>query len=442
MSKPKICLIGDVVIDVTLKTSCEDTKLRMGGIIHAARGFWALDVPFAVAYFAPAYLDAQINKYLNALGCYEIIKLGNVNGAPYVFLIEDAKEAGDQGYEFLLRDEIDLEYNFAALHLLKEENYTDYLIISGNYDLITLINSLEGNIHIDVANNIKDYSSFENMNDKVNTIFISTSSLIFKNLFNTDFKSFASQFEKYCKRLILKENRGGSRGSDFFSKEIVSIPAQTRTIVHSIGVGDVYDATYVGHYPTKTMQEVLGLSSWIASEYAITTYPDDFKKGVGRILQFNLQKLIQIKGISLPWEIRKKLNIYIAAPDFDFVDTSPIDRLVNSLQYHNFNPRRPIRENGQMENGATKARRQELFNKDMILLDECSILIAVLLYNDPGTLIEIGYAAARGIPVIVFDPYKEAANCMLTELPILVSHDLDEIVAEVFIQSSNLKFNE
>jgi nucleoside 2-deoxyribosyltransferase len=111
--------------------------------------------------------------------------------------------------------------------------------------------------------------------------------------------------------------------------------------------------------------------------------------------------------------------------------------LENALQYHNFYPRRPIKENGQMEENATRSRKQELITKDIQLLNRCSIVIAVLLYDDPGTMIEIGYAKAIGIPTIVYDPFKRAKNCMLTELPDLLSSDLDEIITEVFIQSAN-----
>jgi len=95
-----------------------------------------------------------------------------------------------------------------------------------------------------------------------------------------------------------------------------------------------------------------------------------------------------------------------------------------------------------MEKGASKTRKQELFEKDMTLLGECSMLVAVLLYNDPGTLIEIGLASARGIPTMVYDPYNQAENCMLTELPNLISDDLDEIISEVFIESAKIKNNE
>src|SRR5205085_11772199 len=131
--------------------------------------------------------------------------------------------------------------------------------------------------------------------------------------------------------------------------------------------------------------------------------------------------LVKMPDVFLPWELRQTLNIYIAAPDFTFINTSHIDELENALRYHNFVPHRPIKENGQMEENASKQRKQELVTNDLELMDQCFLMIAVLLYDDPGTLIEIGFAKAKEIPVIVYDPYKSATNCMLTELPDLVS---------------------
>ncbi|HEY4194122.1 MAG TPA: hypothetical protein VGM63_01195, partial [Mucilaginibacter sp.] len=147
-SSSKICLIGDIVVDITSKNSNRDIKLRLGGIVHAARCLWSLDISFDVGYFAPAYLDESIVKYLNSLGCFEIFKLGNVIGAPYVFLIEEAKEIGNQGYEFILRDNIKLEYNQLTFNAIVNENYSDVVLISGNYDIHRFINSLKGAIHI------------------------------------------------------------------------------------------------------------------------------------------------------------------------------------------------------------------------------------------------------------------------------------------------------
>jgi nucleoside 2-deoxyribosyltransferase len=438
-SASKICLIGDIVVDVTLKTSKTELKLRLGGIIHAARCLWALNIPFAIRYFSPSYLDKQILSYLESLGCNDVVKFGDIIGAPYVFLIEEVKEVGDQGYEFLLRDEIELEYNEEALENFGNEQLKDYLLIAGNYDLIKVASQIKGNVHIDLANNFIDFTILDSLGKKASTLFISTSSNLFKDFYSDDFKTFSALFEKYAERMILKENRGGSRGFEFSTGDSAIGPAQTRPIIHSVGVGDVYDATYISSFDKNTFEEAMVLSSWVAAEYAITTFPDDFKRGVGRLKNSNLREIVALGGVMLPWETRETINIYIAAPDFDFVDTSFVDILCDSLLYHNFKPPRPIKEHGQMERNAPKARKQHLFTLDMALLNECDILVAVLLYDDPGTLIEIGIAAAKGMPTIVFDPLRKATNCMLTELPTLVTDDLDEIMTEIFIQSANLK---
>lgn len=437
MNTAKICLIGDVIVDVSLKTAKTSLKLRLGGIVHAARCLWSLNIPFTLAYFAPSYLDDQISDYLTSLGCIELIKLGNVMGSPYVFLIKDVKEAGDQGYDFLLREDIKIEYNTDKLNYLKEKKYDDFLIISGNYDLNVVFEFLNGNIHLDVANNISSIQEIAILEKKLTTLFLSTSSILFKKNYQ---HNLTKDFNINSDYLILKENRGGSRGLNFLDDETLFIGAQTKPIVHSVGVGDAYDAAFVSQYRKTTFKKSLTLSSWIATEYAMTTFPDDFKRNVERVLKLDINDLINLSGIILPWEKRSSINIYIAAPDFDFVDTSPIDCLVNSLEYHNFRPRRPVKENGQMEINATKQRRQQLCSKDLELLNNCSLLIAILLYDDPGTFIEIGLSSAKNIPTIVYDPYEKATNCMLTELPLLVSSDLDEIISEVFTQSAKFLY--
>ncbi len=87
---------------------------------------------------------------------------------------------------------------------------------------------------------------------------------------------------------------------------------------------------------------------------------------------------------------------------------------------------------------ATEERRQTLCEADLHLLAECQILVAVMLYDDPGTLIEIGIAAERGIPVIVYDPNARAENLMLTQLPYRVSSDLDDVISAVFERASRI----
>src|SRR5699024_8432450 len=107
----RLCIIGDVLIDVTLHTSNNPLKMRLGGVVHCARAMWALEQDYSIAYFAPKYLVSHIEAYLKHFGQPITFYLGEVLTAPYIMLIGEAKEVGNQGYEFLLRDNIVIEYN-------------------------------------------------------------------------------------------------------------------------------------------------------------------------------------------------------------------------------------------------------------------------------------------------------------------------------------------
>jgi hypothetical protein len=54
----KFCLIGQVLVDVTLSSEQGESKLRLGGLMHAARAMWALGVNYSLGYSAPSYLVA------------------------------------------------------------------------------------------------------------------------------------------------------------------------------------------------------------------------------------------------------------------------------------------------------------------------------------------------------------------------------------------------
>lgn len=437
----KICLIGDIIVDVSLGDKNSALKMRLGGIIHCARALWASNTEYALGYFAPKYLKTHIETFLKEFGDPELTYLGEVESSPYVMLINEVKEIGDQGYDFLLRENLKISYNEELISGLSK--FSEILIISGSYDLQKVLNLLSSDckISIDFANNI---NRLEQIIHKATyeTIFISTSSNFFKNYYkNTssfEILDFFNELRSLTKRIVLKENRGGSRAFDFSTDELICIPSQTQPIKHSVGVGDVYNSIFLKQFKSFSFEQSLNYASWIATEYALTTFPEDFKRMTQRTLKSSIDDLMVMGGITLPWEKRSKINIYIAAPDFDFVDTSLIDLLDKNLKYHNFSSRRPIKENGQMEKDASVERKNELFRNDMVLLNQCKILIAVLLYNDPGTLIEIGLAVEKGIPTLVYDPYKIATNCMLTQIPDLLSSNLDEIICKTFEVSQKI----
>lgn len=429
-----ICLVGQVFVDVTLPTPENTVKLRAGGIMHAARTLWALDCPYTIAYCAPEYFDDGVQENARNYGTASTTKIGNVTGCPNVILVGDVFEAGPQGYEFLLRQRQHCELYLDELrHSIKDA--TDVLLFYGDFDLPSLlpvVGQSKAAVHFDANFEPHTPQAFDALGRPFDTIILSTSTPEFLGKYQGDItKACSSLLDKHCHLLLLKENRGGARLFRNGARTIQT-PAQPRNVEHSVGVGDCFDAVFTALRGTKTDAAAMAFAACIAAEYACTTYLELFKERTQAWLAVPDHEMVDMAGTVLNWESRSPINVYIAAPDFDSVDRAPIDRAAEALRYHNFRPRLPIRENGQMGEKASVARRQSLCDADLQLIDECQLMLAVLLYDDPGTLIEIGIAAERGMPVIVYDPFGRADNLMLTQLPFLVSRKLDEVITAVF----------
>jgi nucleoside 2-deoxyribosyltransferase len=436
-TQPNILVVGQVLLDTLMSASDGEPMIRLGGVMHAARALWAIGCPFALYYFAPDYLDAHISDYTAQLGCRQTVKIGNVTGSPNVVVVGVPKEYGPQKYEYLLREEHKVIIDRQTLSTATKANsYTDALIFPGGYDLMAVLHAISGNdirIYLDVNFEPTDWSVLSKLSRGVETIIVSTSS----NLFTSGKVNNGQGIIKLAAKakansVLLKENRGGCRLFLLKAEDSISVGAQTRQVAHSVGVGDCFDAIFIAERHACGDRAALSYASFISAVYASTFLPDVFKGNAKRWLKVRANSISAIQGTQLPWEDRPLHQIYVAAPDFDYVDTSPLEALIASLKYHNFSPRRPVKEHGQLTSTTTAAERQAVFAKDMNLLADCSLLLAVLLYDDPGTLIEIGIAAQRGLPVIVYDPYRKATNLILTELPYLVSSDLDTIITGVF----------
>ena len=144
----KICLIGDILVDVTLKNRKEELKMRLGGIVHSARALWSISSTYSIGYISPKYLDSRINKYLSYMGDPSLVKVAETLNAPNLILIEEAREVGSQGYELVLRDQLKYEYFDFEL-----PNCDNILITSGQYDISSVLNRAEGkSVSIELAN--------------------------------------------------------------------------------------------------------------------------------------------------------------------------------------------------------------------------------------------------------------------------------------------------
>lgn len=434
-NKSKFLVIGEVFTDVHLSEVKDTNRLiRLGGVFHTARSMDALKVPYDLAYIAPTYLKDSIEDFSKQLNVSLLVKIGEVEGSPNIMLISDSLEIANQGYNDLLRNNSKIDLKFGELKsLLQNNQYSDVIIYPGKYSLIDLLGFIKEyklSIHIDFQYGLEDLNIWLESAVRLTTFIISTSSSYF-------LEECLGSLETLMKKIginksdsiLLKENRGGSRY--FSGGEIICTPAFLTETVHSVGVGDCFNSVFLNNKRVGKEDKIaLKIASYSASWYSSTWDHESFKKAMENLPQD--RELDQLSGTLLAWEERKEKHIYIAAPDFPDIDTRWIERLFDALTYHNFSPHRPVKENGLIRGDEPINKQMEAYNKDVILLEKCSILIAVLLNDDPGTYVEIGWMAAKNKNTILFDPNKQSRNLFLKKTVTQICYTLDDVIKVVF----------
>jgi len=433
-----LLLVGEVYVDFTLPKTGADTKLRLGGIVHAARGLWALDASFAVAAVCPGYLVDQAHTYLESLGCSEFIWLAEVKGAPNVMAIGDPTELADQAYHDILRDEKSVEFLEDAADL---KAFKKCLIFPGKYDLTVLKSLLAEDVQasFDIAYDLPDLQQLTPFKGYLAALITSTSSPMFLEKASEDVSSLLDDLRDLSPQaILLKENRGGSRVFDLRIDGVDEVPALLGETVNSVGVGDVYSAVFVSMLGPDVFD-----AAWKAARaatcYAQTTYPDDFKRDVQRSLALSVDQMRGLGGTVLPWHARPDFQIYFAAPDFSYIDRKHIEEALGALAYHNFRLRRPVEENGELNPQSPMHEMRTAYLGDLRLLEECDLVFALPLERDPGTLVEIGLALAIKKPVITYDPLKENANTMVMAGSTIYSDKLDTCLNGLYEVMSRLR---
>ena len=429
-------LIGEVTVDFTMPTRTTDAKVRLGGVVHAARGLWASGRDYSVGAFCPAYLVEQARNYLTQHGCREFVLLGEVIGAPNVIAIADVKEVGHQGYEDILREERRVVPSCNKIDLSR---FDSVVIFPGRYDLGSVIKQLKpgARVTIDAAYDLDDADFLSSLTGRIDSVVISTSSSLFSKLAPSDVVPLLDLAKSIgAKQLLLKENRGGSRLFDLGTGDIEYITATLDVTTNSVGVGDAFTAVF-GSFDGSA-RDAAWRGMQVATVYSQTTWPDDLRRDVERELRIPVEVVRRLGGVTLPWHVRPTMQIYLAAPDFSYTDHKEISAAVAALEYHNFRVRRPVKENGEADRDAPVESLSPYYFSDVQLLRECAAVFAIPIERDPGTLVEIGLAIEMGRPVVTFDPRSENRNTMVVRGSASYSSDLDVCLNGTFEALSKL----
>lgn len=436
MSKKNILIIGEVFVDTHLDlTTTDGPFIRLGGIFHSIRALAAFGIQYSLAFYSADYLDSNILKYSKKLNATEVHKLGTIAGCPNILLVNDSAESGYQGYQNLLNGEATFRKAKNITEVITSVQPTDILFFPGRFDNVEILNSLKsysGRVHIDMH-----YDSellLKSIKQKIQTVVISTSSNLFKEKFHSSITEIInSDKQKLFERILLKENRGGSCCYELLNNQTHESPAflDLKTL-HSVGVGDVYNAVFICYDEELGIEKSLRLSSRISALYAKTLDFSEFTTSVKGVIS-NLEDTFCLHGLRLPWNERKSKNIYLAAPDFPSVNTKILNLLYENLVYHNFTPHLPIRENGLIERETNLIDQQKVYYKDLQLLQSCDLLIAIPLVIDSGTFIELGLFAQLGRPTILFDSEKNCDNLFAKFTPRYYCTTMPEVITSTFL---------
>lgn len=110
-------------------------------------------------------------------------------------------------------------------------------------------------------------------------------------------------------------------------------------------------------------------------------------------------------------------KIYLASPFFNDAELEIMEKVRDILRAKGLDVFLPKEHQSPLEFG-TLEWRAATFKSDVDAIDNCDVMVAVNCqgnYDDAGTMWEIGYAFAKGIPVVVVNVTGETINLMIAD---------------------------
>jgi nucleoside 2-deoxyribosyltransferase len=197
----------------------------------------------------------------------------------------------------------------------------------------------------------------------------------------------------------------------------IEIPVYRSETVFKIGSGDVFSATFALHWGER------GLDAEEAADLA--------SRSVARFVDGHALPLDEMVGRGGQAVLTTDRGpIYLAGPFFDLAQRWLIEEAYRTLTELGVEVFSPLHEVGTGQSATAIA------EADLAGLRGCSKVLAVLDGSDPGTLFEVGYARALGIPVVALAERVEPENLtMISGSGCDVVHDFATAIYRVLWMS-------
>jgi hypothetical protein len=189
--------------------------------------------------------------------------------------------------------------------------------------------------------------------------------------------------------VALKSGWGGVfAASQQATEHIKPIPT---TYVHKIGSGDLFTAEIAYGWM------ILGLDPVAAARRASTQVAYYANNASLPLPESAVIAAAPAPSIAPKTDPKKKYDIYVAGPFFTYPQLAVIEELADFFLDAGLRVFSPYHDVG-------LGQPAQVAKQDLEALHACRVLIAYVEDHDPGTVFEVGYARAIGIPVLVYAP--------------------------------------
>jgi hypothetical protein len=176
----------------------------------------------------------------------------------------------------------------------------------------------------------------------------------------------------------------GSRGALVVTSTAeTSVPAYRSASVFSVGSGDIFAAAFTHYWAAE------GLSAEDAADLA--------SRSTARYCETRDAQLIPAADVRQGWDSPlavREGKVYLAGPFFNISERWLVEEARVHLSHMGLSVFSPLHDVG-------RGPAALIAQKDLEGLDMCNRVLALVDTRDPGTVFEIGYARAKGIPVVM-----------------------------------------
>lgn len=193
------------------------------------------------------------------------------------------------------------------------------------------------------------------------------------------------------------------------------VPSFKTEHVFKVGSGDVFSGVFAACWleqkadPVEAAQRSSAASAYYCNRGGIhglpipSNYEDVIASGIE-------QHRIPLQPVDAPRKM-----VYIAGPLFNFQQRWFISEIRRCLDDHGVRTFSPYHQVGLVPKGSDVERLRSIAEADIAGLVRCSAVFAIVDGLDAGTLFEIGYAVAKGIPVIAFSQCTRREDLLMVE---------------------------